>query len=226
MAALGFGGTAAGAAIGTAIGPIGTLIGAGLGFVLDIGSWLGASETEKKAEGLQAESDILSLQTSSLQTKARIDETNANISAYESFLSLFPNYADLQKNTFEAQSRQEFKGLLSNFSMTHAAAGERGHVGGSAGLFADEARFELADFAGNDLALGGGDGGRYEMARTELQGTLDSQLAQAQNQLSVLQSSLSMNEETLTALTAAQTSAEARLAKETAAAATWWNPFD
>lgn len=212
MAALELGGTASGAAVGTAIAPgIGTLIGAGVGFIVDFWSWLSASANKKKAERLQAESDILSYQTSILQTKAQIDETKANISAYESFLSYFPNYADLQKNTFEAQSRQEYKGLLSNFTGINAKAGSSGRVGGSVGLLAGEAKSELADFAGADLAIGGGDGGRYEMAQTELVGSLDSQQLQAENQLGVLRSSFGYLNDTVDLYNTALQSAQDRL---------------
>lgn len=212
MATFNAGTTAAGAAVGTAIAPgIGTLIGAGLGFVVDFGSWLSASSNEKEAEKLQAESDVLGYKTTILQTQAQIDETSANISAYESFLSYFPNYADLQKNTFEAQSRQEFKGLMNNFAMTSVAAGERGHIGGSAALFAQDAKFELADYAGADLALGGGEGGRYEMGQTELHGTLENQQLQAENQLGVLRSSLGYLDEALGLYNTALASAEADL---------------
>lgn len=220
MATLGVGTTIAAAGLGTAIAPgIGTLIGAGLGFVVDFGSWLSASANEKEADTIQAESDILGYQTSILQTKAQIDETKANISAYESFLSYFPNYKDLQKNTFEAQSRQEFKSLMNNFAMTNVAAGERGHVGGSAALFADEAKAEVVDYAGADMALGGGDGGRYEMAQTELVGSLDSQQLQAENQLGVLRSSLGYLNDTVdlydTALQSAKDSLESLTQKKT-----------
>lgn len=227
MAGPSFSTTASGAAIGTAIAPgVGTAIGAGLGFIVDMGNWLGGSSAEASAAALQAKSDAVNYKTQALQTETQIDQTKSDISQYESFLARLPNYQALQKNTFEAQSRQEFKGLLNNFAMTNVAAGASGRVGGSLGLVSEEARFELADYAGGDLALGGDDGGRYEMAKTELWGELDAQESQARDQLGILKTSLPRLDEALGLYNQAASDATARAKKEERAAETWLNPFD
>lgn len=204
---------------------IGTAIGAGIGAIFDIGNWLSGQSAQDNADILQAKSDALNYKTSALSTQVSIDQTKSDISAYEDFLSAFPNYKDLQKNTFEAQSRNEFKGLLENFGSTNVAAGVTGRSGGSAGLVSSEYEKELNDFAGIDKMLGG-EGGRYQMAKTELLGNLDTQEKQSKNQLEVLKTSLGTLDETLGLYNNAAASAEARVKSETKAAQTWWNPFD
>ena len=227
MAGPSFGTTASGAAIGTAIAPgVGTAIGAGIGFIVDMGNWLGGNSAQANADVLQAKSDALNYKTSALQTGVQIEQTKSDISAYESFLAAFPNFKSLQKNSFEDQSRQEYRGLLANFAGGNAMAGATGRVGGSAGLVVEEARQELADYAGTDLALGGDDGGRYQMAKTELWGNLDAQEKQANDQLGILKTSLGVLDETLGLYNQAYADATARVASEEKAARTWWNPFD
>ncbi|MBU1081615.1 MAG: hypothetical protein KKB59_14120 [Spirochaetes bacterium] len=212
MAGLSFGGTGVGASIGTAILPgIGTAIGAGLGLLFDFVNWGSAQANEDAADALSAKSDALSYHTAALETSVAIEQANSNISAYESFLSAFPNYAELTKNSYEAQSRNEFRGLLNNYAMGNVAAGASGRVGGSAGLLTAEAQSELVDYAGADMELGGGDGGRYEMARTELYGNLTAEEEQARSQLEVLRSSLSMLDETLELYTTAEADAQERV---------------
>jgi len=226
MAQLNLSGTGTGASIGTAIMPgIGTAIGAGLGAIFDIGSWLSGQSAQDNADILQAKSDALNYKTAALETGVAIEQAKSDISAYETFLSAFPNYADLQKNTFEASSRSEFKGLLENFGSTNVAAGVTGRSGGSAGLVSKEYEKELDDYAGIDKTLGG-EGGRYQMAKTELLGNLTAEEKQATNQLGILKTSLGTLDETLGLYNEAAASAEARVKSETKAAKTWWNPFD
>lgn len=138
--------------------------------------------------GLQGQ--VAQLETQKLELGVQKTQTASDISAYDSFLSAFPNYADLQKNTFEAQSRQEFRGLLNNYAINNVQAGATGRVGGSAGLVAQEAQNELIDFSGSDMELGGGDGGRYQMGRSELYGNLTAQQTQAETQRGILATSL------------------------------------
>jgi len=227
MAQLNLSGTATGASIGTVILPgIGTAIGAGLGAIIDTGNWLFGQSAQDNADILQAKSDALSYHTAALETGMSIQRTNSDISSYEIFLSAFSNYADLQKNTFEAQGRGEFKGLLENFGMGNARAGATGRVGGSAGLLSAEARFELVDYAGEDMNIKTDDGGRYQMAKTELLGNLTAEEKQATDQLGILKTTLGTLEETLGLYNNAAASAEARVQSETHAAETWWNPFD
>jgi hypothetical protein len=204
------------ASAGSTFGPWGTAAGAVIGFGLDL--W--GSKGQAEADLLQAKSDALNYRTAALQTGVQIDQAKSDISAYETFLSAFPNYADLEKNKFEASSRQEFRSLMENYGMGNVAAGRSGRVGGSFGLVVGEAKKELVDFSGEDLALGGDDGGRYQMARTELFGNLTSQENQAKGQLDILRSSLSVLDETLGLYNQAEQDAQARVNQEQKAAST------
>jgi len=216
---LDFGATGAGVAIGAGVGgPLGAVVGGALGFGIDLLDYVSGSANDQQAEALddagrliQAKSDVSNLTVNVGIAKTNILSTEKTISAYESFLDAFPNYADLQKNTFEAQSRSEFKGLLNNYAMGNARAGSTGRAGGSAGLISAEDRAELADYAGDDLVLGGGDGGRYQMARDETYNNLTMQEQQARDQLGIYQSTLGNINETLGLYEAALTDAQNRV---------------
>jgi len=231
---------ATGATLGSFAPGAGTLIGAGVGALIGLGLDLWGSSTQAETDLLQANSDVLSYETQSLALDTQINAANnditqakSDISAYEQFLAAFPNAANLQKNSFEAQSRNEYKGLLSNYAMGNAYAGASGRVGGSAGLVTAEDQAELVDYSGADMALGGGDGGRYQMSRDELYNNLTMQEEQARTQLGVYQTSLSTLQDNVSILTETQdlydtaaTSAATRVTQETKAVETWWNPFD
>lgn len=209
----------AGAAIG---GPWGAGIGGAIGLGMDI---LGGGNSAK-ARQLDAESQALGYQTAALQTGVQIQQTTSDISAYENFLTAFPNYAELTKRNFEAESRNQFNTLLQNYAGQSVIAGETGRVGGSAGLVAAEAQSELRDYAGTDEALGGEAMGRYGMGKSELDFNLTTQQNQATSQLGILKTSLGTLEETLGLYQNAQSSAESRAKQAEKAGKTWWNPFD
>lgn len=227
MASPSFAGTSTGAAIGTAIiGPGGgTLAGAAIGFAFDLGNWVFASGNEHEAKAIQAGAEALDYRTRKLQTGLQVKQAKSDVSAYESFLAAFPGYAELQKDTFEAQSRSEFRGLLENFGSGNAIGGATGRAGGSFGLAVADAGRELADFAGSDLALGGVAGGRYQLGKDDLADNLAGQERQARGQLDILKSSIGVLEETLGIYDKAEASAE-KTARKEKSAATWWNPFD
>lgn len=215
----------AGATIGSAFGPIGTAVGAGIGAIAGLVTDLWGGKNDAQARILQAESDILSYKTNILSTGAEIEQTRSNISAYEDFLAAFPNYEQLQKTQFEMQSRNEFRQLRENYAGQNVMAGATGRVGGSAGLVAEEARLDLATYAGGDLEIGD-DSGMYGMAKRELYGNLETTQKQYKNQLSVYQTSLGTLQETQGLYQQALGSAENRLAGAQKAKRTWWNPFD
>ena len=197
---------------GTAIAPG---WGTAIGFGIDLLNYVTGTANENKADALdneslliQAKSDVTTLNTNVGLAKTNILSTEKTISAYESFLDAFPNYADLQKSSFEAQSRGEFKGLLNNYAMGNARAGATGRTGGSAGLLSAEDQSELVDYAGEDMNISTDDGGRYQMARDETYNNLTLQEQQARDQLGIYQSTLGNINDTLgmyeTALTDAQ----------------------
>lgn len=216
---------ATGAALGSALPGIGTAIGAGVGAIAGLVTDLWGGKNDARARILQAESDILSYKTNILATGAEIEQTRSNISAYEDFLAAFPNYEQLQKTQFEMQSRNEFRQLRENYAGQNVIAGTTGRVGGSAGMVAEEARLDLAAYAGGDLELGD-DGGMYGMAKRELYGNLKTTQKQYKNQLSVYQTSLGTLQETQGLYQQALGSAEGRLKGAQKAKRTWWNPFD
>lgn len=216
---------ATGAALGSALPGIGTAIGAGVGALVGFVSDLWGGSNDAKARILQAESDVLGYKTNILATGAEIDQTKANISAYEDFLAAFPNYQQLQKGQFEMQARNEFRQLRSAYAGLNTVASATGRTGGSAALASGEARQDLAAYAGGDLEIGD-DGGLYGMAKKELWNNLDTTERQYKNQLSVYQTSLGTLQETQGLYQQALGSAENRLAGAQKAKRTWWNPFD
>lgn len=218
----------AGMEIGSSIaklGKFGKWIGGGIGAIVGFGMDLWEANNDAKARILQAESDVLGYKTNILATGAEIDQTKANISAYEDFLAAFPNYQQLQKGQFEMQARNEFRQLRENYTIQNVAAGATGRVGGSAGLVAEEARQDLTAYAGGDMEIGD-DNGLYGMAKRELWNNLDTTERQYKNQLSVYQTSLGTLQETQGLYQNALGSAEKRLAGAQKAKRTWWNPFD
>jgi hypothetical protein len=220
---LGASGAGLGFMIGGPLGAgIGGAIGAGVGFVTD----LFGGGNKASARIIQARSDKLNAETAVLETGIRIQQTEADISAYDAFISAFPNYADLQKNTFEAQSRGEFRSLMNNFAMGNVSSGATGRTGGSFGMVAQEAQNELIDFTGEDMKLGGGDGGRYQMAGTELNFNLTNQEKQAKTQREILNTSLGTLGEMKDLYEHAAKTAGKDLKKAKHAKKTWWNPFD
>lgn len=215
----------AGATIGSAFGPLGTAIGAGVGAIAGLVTDLWGGKNDAQARILQAESDILSYKTNILATGAEIEQTRSNISAYEDFLAAFPNYEQLQKGQFEMQARNEFRQLRSAYAGANTVASATGRTGGSAALVSGEAKMDLAAYAGGDLEIGD-DNGMYGMAKRELHGNLETTQKQYKNQLSVYQTSLGTLQETQRLYQQALGSAEGRLKGAQKAERTWWNPFD
>ena len=114
------------------LGKFGKWIGGGIGAIIGFGMDLWEANNDAKARILQAESDVLGYKTYILATGAEIDQTRANISAYEDFLAAFPNYQQLQKGQFEMQARNEFRQLRSAYAGANTVASATGRTGGSA----------------------------------------------------------------------------------------------
>lgn len=207
------------------LGKFGKWIGGGIGAIVGFGMDLWEANNDAKARILQAESDILGYKTNILATGAEIEQTRANVSAYEDFLAAFPNYQQLQKGQFEMQARNEFRQLRSAYAGANTVASATGRTGGSAALVSGEAKMDLAAYAGDDLEIGD-DNGMYGMAKRELYGNLETTQKQYKNQLSVYQTSLGTLQETQGLYQNALGSAEKRLAGAQKAKRTWWNPFD
>lgn len=184
-------GTLSGATTGfTIAGPWGALIGGALGLGTDIwGATLGAD-----ASKLQDEATALEYSTKAKETGVSVEEAKSNISAYEAYLANYGNYADLQKSTFEAQSRNEFKQLLTNMGLQDVSSGMTGRTGLSVEAAGTEAKAEVVDYAGADLSLDGGDG-RYGMAKSELWNNLDLEKKKAEGQLNIYKTSLGVLQE-------------------------------
>lgn len=184
-------GTISGATAGfSSFGLWGALIGGGLGLVSDI--WGAALGTD--ADKLQNEATALEYSTKAKETGVSIEETKSNISAYESYLANYGNYEDLQKSNFEAQSRQEFKQLITNMGLQDVASGASGRTGLSVEGVGSEAKAEAVDYAGTDLSLAGGDG-RYGMAKSELWNNLDLEQKKSESQLQIYKTSLGVLQE-------------------------------
>lgn len=196
------------------------------GFGLSLASTFGGAGNSASSRILQGKSDKLNAEIAVLETGVKIEQTKADISAYDSFLSAFPNYAELQRNTFEAQSKGEFRGLLNNFAMGNVGAGASGRAGGSFGMMVQEAQNDLIDFAGADMQLGGGDGGRYQMAGSELNNNLTMQEQQARTQRDILGTSLGTLGEVKGLYEKAVGNANESIKDARHAKKTWWNPFD
>lgn len=203
---------AQGASLGSVFGPAGSIVGGIIGGIT--GLVLGSQQkaNEKASEKLQLESDILGYKTILEGLDTEVAGTQQNISAYEDFLAAFPNYADLQRGLFEADARAQFRGLRENFAIKNVDAGATGRVGGSAGLIAEEARGDLAAYAGEDLDIATADGAIYDMSKSELWNNLDITERQYRGQMGVLQTSLSNLEDTIGLYQQALASAESRLA--------------
>ena len=155
---------------------IGSAIASGISSVINY------SNSQKQA--------ALSYKNAAAQADVSIAEAQSDISQYEQFLANFSNTETLKKTSYETEAKGQYATLIGNMGLADAASAATGRTGASVQAIGNQVKQKVVDYAGADLALGGGDGGLYELGKTELQNELDSEKLNAEQQVSVLQTSL------------------------------------
>ncbi len=166
--------------------------------MVGIGSAISKSKSQKKAEKLQREQWELEKKLTALELKQQagqlgvsILETESDISAYESFLARYPEYARFEEEKFKAEGEAEYRQLMENYGMINVLAGATGRAGAgtSFGEVGKQATEDVQRFAGEDMTLDK-TGGLYGMGYQELMGNLQLEQEAATRQLDIYRTSL------------------------------------
>lgn len=125
------------------------------------------------------------------QLGVSIQETESNISAYESFLARYPEYAQFEEEKFKTEGEAEYRQLMENYGMINVLAGATGRTGAgtSFGAVGKQAMEGVQRFVGEDMSLDA-TGGLYGMGYKELMGNLQLEQETATRQLDIYRTSL------------------------------------
>lgn len=149
------GATAAGIAIGSVAGPIGTVVGGILGAGVDIFNWFTGQQSKTSQEQLANDQSLATIQ-------AQKGEAQVKAGAYQDFLSKIPVAGEaLTGTTGDLAFDQQYRDLLSNYGDVNVMAGMTGRVAaGSTGAALGKQAEDLM-------------GGFVEAERKKAQGQLD-----------------------------------------------------
>ena len=158
-----------------------------------------------------AQNQVNQLEAQVTETELAIDQTEANISAFDQTLVRWQSQYDQQLQSLQMEGEASYNELMSNWQGAELVNATRGQTGGSAELVAQSQMAQVERLAGSDLRLDE-NGGTYGTAlnefkldmlagRTELVGNLNisrEALTKYQQTLSSLQSSLTTARSNLT----------------------------
>ena len=121
-------------------------------------------------------------------------EATANIAMIDDFLARYPEYEEYTKGAYEQAGEQQYRELMKNYGNVNVMAGLTGQVAGgtSIGAVGEEARGDVATFAGEDLVLTGEDG-LYGQGYNVLKGQLAAEKLAAEEQRKVFEEVLDSN---------------------------------
>ena len=134
------------------------------GAIVNFGLNLASQQNEQRRQFDTAYISALStynqLENQILQTGLAIDQTEANISAFDQALTRWQSEFDLSLEAFQQEGEAAYNELYQNWQGTELVMAASGRVGGSAALVAAQREAQLEAFAGADLKLNA-DGGTY-----------------------------------------------------------------
>ena len=168
-----------------------------------------------------AQNTVNQLEAQVTETELAIDQTEANISAFDQTLVRWQSQYDQQLQSLQLEGEASYNELMSNWQGAELVNATRGQTGGSAELVAQSQMAQVERLAGSDLRLDD-NGGMFGTAmnefrldmlagRTELVGNLNisrEALTKYQGMLTSYQSSLASARTKLTQSQANLTKAE------------------
>ena len=128
-------------------------VGAIIGFGIDQAQKAEARDRQLMQEYNQALSTFNELENQVAQTELDIQQTEANISAFDQALGRWQGEFDASLTSLQLEGQAQYDTLMENWQGTELAMAQSGRVGGSAALVAQQQKAQLEVLAGRDLKL-------------------------------------------------------------------------